>query len=58
MESEREVNEVNGKLTEAVRDRRRDGQYRLPHHTPPFYHPRHKSRTLRPPEALRTPLGA
>nr|DAN02263.1 MAG TPA: hypothetical protein [Caudoviricetes sp.] len=52
VESKREVNKVNGKLTETVRDRHAGGRYHTPHHTPPFHHPRDKSDALRLPEAL------
>ena len=57
VEGEREVNKVNGRLTETVRDRHRDGR----HHPPITHRPsialRDESHTLRSPEALRTPLG-
>lgn len=58
VESEREVNKVNGRLTETVRDWRHDGRHHSPHHAPPFHSPRDKSHALRPPEALRTLLVA
>lgn len=44
VESKREVNKVNGKLTETVEDWRRDGWHHTTHHTPPF-HSRHTTTT-------------
>ena len=58
VESEREVNKVNGRLMETMRVRARADITCPPRHTPPFHHLRYKPYTLRPPEALRTPLRA
>lgn len=52
---------VNGRLAESKREVSGNYEGSAPrgrHHPPPFYHPRHKSRALRPPEALRMLLVA
>lgn len=58
VESKREVNKVNKRLTETVIGGRRGDRHHSSITHRPSTIPRYKSRTLRPPEALRTPLMA